>query len=52
MVFFRNYTSETVIYRVMDEKNGSYIVNRVYSLIEIDLNLGENDFEIKMDGYY
>lgn len=52
MAFFRNYTSETVTHRAMDEKNGSHTVNRVHSPIEIDLNSGENDFEIKMDGHY
>lgn len=52
MAFFRDYSSEAVTHRAMEDKNASHTVNRVHSSIDIDLNSSENDFEMKMDGHY
>ncbi|CAO2837359.1 unnamed protein product, partial [Amaranthus hypochondriacus] len=52
MAFFRDYSSETVTHRAMEDKNTSHTVNRVRNSIDIDLNSSENDFEMKIDGDY
>ena len=52
MAFVRDYSSETVTHRAMEDKNTSHTVNRVRNSIDIDLNSSENDFEMKIDGDY
>ncbi|KAL2925921.1 Protein CHROMATIN REMODELING 5 [Bienertia sinuspersici] len=52
MAFFRDYSSEGVTHRAMEDKNASHSVNRVHNSIDIDLNSSENDFEMKMDEHY
>ncbi|XP_021751483.1 protein CHROMATIN REMODELING 5-like [Chenopodium quinoa] len=52
MAFFRDYSSEAVTHRAMEDKNASRTVNRVHNSIDIDLNSSENDFEMKIDGHY
>lgn len=52
MAFFRDFSSEAVTHRAMEDKNANHAVNRVHNTIDIDLNSSENDFEMKMDGHY